>query len=226
MRSSNSRTNENGCLLGVPHPTLTVLSDTTANEIQHSLTHLDEAAATARSFLRASTGNVATDTPPDEVAQATDNARRCLDLYLSARRITGICRRHLRISPPEMPSSWDNQSPPLSLEAVAQATGAAADADRAFADLIDQLASVICSDDDLLYDCIADLFDRLTPRDLEGWQLISAVARKRSPYKWIFADERITADAAAFAFLQELGSDADRWVEVALERIFEKTGPS
>src|ERR1700759_5558961 len=171
------------------------LDDTVTNQIQSSLSRIDAAAAIARSLLRVREDRAAEDIPDGALERAADNARRCLELYLSARRITGICRRSLGINFPGQPPSAGeaNRAPPLS-ESICQAEQAAADGEKVSADLIAQLSTVVVGNDGMFAGCITDLLAWLMPMDEEGWQLISATARKREPYKWIVADQRIQAD--------------------------------
>ena len=118
---------------------------------------------------------------------------------------------------------------------MGKAAQSAADAEKAFALLVNQIAGVIAGDDDLFAECIMDLLDRLDPMDSEGWRLISAITRRREPYKWIFADDRIEADVAALAFLEQLepgaigtagARDSEHWISTALRNIDEKAAPS
>jgi hypothetical protein len=220
-------------LTGVPPPAAMPLTGAIVTGIQSSLSRVDGAAAIARSFLRAPDEYIRADIPDDALGGARDNAMRCLELYLSTRRIVGICRRHLSYVFPDR--SPDDRNPPEMPKTIEQLECSAADAEKAFALLISQLAGVIAGDDDLFAECITDLLERLLPEDAEGWRLISVTTRRREPYKWIFADDLIEADVAALAFLEEYEHDAigtagptdnKHWINVALRNIYEKTAPS
>ena len=202
----------------------------TATCVQDALGRIDAAAAIARTFLRAPAEYTAGDIGDGELEDAINGARRDLELFLSARRLARICRRNLGAGLPAEPLSPDHRTHLLPSGAIDQVKDSAADAEDAFAHFIDQLAEVIAADDDLFACSMADLLDFLSQLDAEGWMLISTAARKREPYKWIFVDDRIEADVAAFAFLELLGSgaaelvrpvDTRPWADRALRNIFE-----
>jgi tetratricopeptide (TPR) repeat protein len=229
-------TDKRARLMGVPPPAGKLLTGAIVTGIRHALSRVFAAAAIARNFLTAPADQPSEDLPDDVVRRARDNAMRCLEVYLSTRRINGLCRRHLTYECPDPSPSPDDREPPFAAsEAVRQIEQSAADAEKAFTLLIDQLAGVIAGDDDLFTECIADLLERLLPGDPEGWRLISVTMRKREPYNWIFTDDRIEADVAALAFFEQLEHDATRmgepadnkhWINVALQHIYGKTAPS
>jgi tetratricopeptide (TPR) repeat protein len=229
-------TDKRARLMGITPLAGKLLTGTVVTGVQQSLRRIFAAAAIARSFLTGPGENPAEDLPDDAVGRARDNALRCLEVYLSTRRINGFCLRYLRYeSPDPSPSSGDREPPPGAAEAIRQIELSAADAEKAFAALIDQFAGVIAGDDDLFAECVADLLDRFLPHDHEGWRLISVTLRKREPYSWIFTDERIEADVAALAFFEQYEDDATstgdpadskHWIDVALRHIYDKTAPS
>lgn len=225
-------------LAGVPPPPGLPLAGAIVTGIQHSLGRIGAAAAVARSFLTAPGDYLRRTIPDDALGRARDDARRCLELYLSTRRTAGICRRHLGYAFPDPAASpADRESPPAASETIEQVGRSAEDAEKASALLASQLAGVIAADDGLFAECMPDLLERLPPEDSEGWRLISVIMRQREPYRWIFADERIEADVAALAFLEQLGPgatgtaepadiDIEHWISAALQNIYEKTALS
>ena len=225
-------TDKRARLGGVPPPTGIPVTGAIVTGIQHSLSRIAAAAAIARGFLAAPDEHMRRNPPEDTLGRPEDAAVRCLELYLSTRRITGICRRHLRYPDP---SPDDQESPPAAPEGPEQVEQSAADAEKAFALFISQLAGVLTGDDDLFAEFILDLLDRLLAEDTEGWRLISVAIRQRDPYNWIFSDDRIEADVAALAFFEQLEHEASGtvkpanpgyWINAALRNIYEKTALS
>lgn len=229
-------TDKRARLTGVPPPAGILLTGAVATGIQHSLRHIFAAAAIARTFLTTPDEHPSEDLPDDAAGRARDNAIRCLEVYLSTRRLNGLCLRYLRYESPDPSPSSDDREPPLAAtEAIRQIERTAANAEKAFTVLIDQFAGALAADDDLFAECVTDLLERSLPYDPEGWRLISVTVRKREPYNWIFADDRIEADVAALAFFEQyeddvistgVPADSKHWIDVSLRHIYDKTAPS
>ena len=153
---------------------------------------------------------------------------------MSARRIFRICKRSLGMSGWRAATAGTGRSASEASAVGELVVRSAEDAERAFADLVGYLSHIICDDDSLFDECTSNLLNGLLPADADGWRVLTSVLRNRAPYKWTLADERIAADAALLEFLGELppdtyglsDDDIDRWINAALRKIYEKTGPA
>jgi tetratricopeptide (TPR) repeat protein len=194
----------------------------------------------ARAYLGAGLRPATGEQLQDAAGDASAQARRCLDRYLTTCRIIGICRSGFKIGLRHylLPAAEEKTAENAEDQAAAPpdpVARAVATTERAFPELMDQLSRIIASDDEAFAACVSELLDTLIPADDDGWRLLPLIVRKREPYKWTFADPRIEGEAAVLEFLGAVKSGAvdlsgdfavGPWIAAALDRIYAKTGPA
>lgn len=163
----------------------------------------------------------------------TISATRSIILLLETKKITLALQEELEIALPRTPRDINPATdlPSDFREATEVVERFTADAEEAFADLIDRLSNIISSDNRLFWRCIADILRHLSPDNAGNWRLLARSIGKQSPYRHTFVDNRIEEPAATLWLLEDLevevGAETakewkiESWRAAAIEKLYE-----